>query len=200
MALLLVCSAVTIILSSMVYYFSSVHILQNQYISSNSQLLAEVNQSVQRYYKQLNDVTLSLYSNSSFIEHLRLHQNDYISQAENEQTIKNILYADDTILYIYFYDPYTCNLYSYSRENMSYTKYPELEEEDWYQATLNAPKYFTISPPPPFYQLYEFRNPAGCHGLFCQQIPALLRGQKPYRHDFHRIQYRHGFPDLQPPK
>lgn len=156
MALLLVCSAVTIILSGMVYYFSSVHILQNQYISSNSQLLAEVNQSVQRYYKQLNDVTLSLYSNSSFIEHLRLHQNDYISQAENEQTIKNILYADDTILYIYFYDPYTCNLYSYSRENMSYTKYPELEEEDWYQATLNAPKYFTVSPLHPFINYTNF--------------------------------------------
>lgn len=156
MALLLVCSAVTIILSGMVYYFSSVHILQNQYISSNSQLLAEVNQSVQRYYKQLNDVTLSLYSNSSFIEHLRLHQNDYISQAENEQTIKNILYADDTILYIYFYDPYTCNLYSYSRENMSYTKYPELEEEDWYQVTLNAPKYFTVSSLHPFINYTNF--------------------------------------------
>ncbi len=156
MALLLVCSAVTIILSGMVYYFSSVHILQDQYISSNTQLLAEVNQSVQRYYKQLNDVTLSLYSNSSFIEHLRLHQNDYISQAENEQTIKNILYADDTILYIYFYDPYTCNLYSYSRENMSYAKYPELEEEYWYQATLNAPKYFTVSPLHPFINYTNF--------------------------------------------
>lgn len=156
MALLLVCSAATILLSGMVYYFSSVHILQNQYISSNTQLLAEVNQSVQRYYKQLNDVTLSLYSNSSFIEHLRLHQNDYISQAENEQTIKNILYADDTILYIYFYDPYTCNLYSYSRENMSYTKYPELEEEDWYQATLNAPKYFTVSSLHPFINYTNF--------------------------------------------
>lgn len=146
MALLLVCSAAAISLSGIVYYLSAIHILQNQYIASNNQLLAEVNQSVQRYYNQLNNVTLSLYSNSEFIENLRWHRDDYISQAANEQVIKSILYADDAILYIYFYDPHTCNLYSYSRENMSYTRYPALEEEDWYQDTLNAPKYYTVSP------------------------------------------------------
>lgn len=146
MAVLLIGSTITIFLSSIVYYFSAVHVLQRQYINSTSQLLAEVNQSIQRYYSQLNDVTLSFYSNSSFIDNLRLHRDDYISQAENEQTIKKILYADDSILYIYFYDPYSTNLYSYSRENMSYTKFPEIEEETWYQDTINAPKYFTISP------------------------------------------------------
>ena len=146
MAILLVCSIITIVLTSIAYYFSAIHILQNQYISSANQLLAEVNQSVQRYFNQLNDVTLSLYRNDTLMENLRLHQEDYIAQDENEQAIKKILYADDAILYIYFYDPYTSTLYSFSRENMSHTQYPQLEQMSWYQDTLNAPNYFTVTP------------------------------------------------------
>lgn len=156
MAVLLICSTIIIFLSSIIYYFGTVHLLQRQYIDSTGQLLAEVNQSIERYYQQLNDVTLSLYRKTSFIDNLRLHRDDYISQSENEQTIKNILYSDDSILYIYFYDPYTGNLYSYSRENMSYMKFTEIEKETWYQDTLNNPKYFTISPLHPFINYANF--------------------------------------------
>lgn len=156
MAIFLICSAVIIFLSGILYYFGTVHLLQKQYINSTGQLLAEVNQSVGRYYRQLNELTLSLYGNNSFIDNLRLHRDDYLSQSENEQTIKNILYSDDSILYIYFYDPYTENLYSYSRENMSYAKFPEIEQEDWYQDTLEAPRYFTISPLHPFVNYTNF--------------------------------------------
>lgn len=156
MAVFLICSVLIIFLSSIIYYLGTVHLLQRQYIDSTRQLLAEVNQSIKRYYDQLNDVTLSLYSKTSFIDNLRLHRSDYISQSENEQVIKNILYSDDSILYIYFYDPYTSNLYSYSRENMSYMKFPEIEKETWYQDTLNNPKYFTISPLHPFINYTNF--------------------------------------------
>lgn len=156
MAFFLICAAMIIFLSSIVYYLSTVHLLQSQYIRSTGQLLAEISQSIERYYNQLNDVTLSFYSSSSFIDNLRLHRDDYISQAENEQTIKNVLYSDDSILYIYFYDPYSTNLYSYSRENMSYTKFPKIEKEAWYQETLNAPEYFTISPLHPFVNYTNF--------------------------------------------
>lgn len=156
MAVLLICSTIIIFLSSIIYYFGTVHLLQKQYIDSTGQLLAEVNQSIERYYQQLNDVTLSLYRKTSFIDNLRLHRDDYISQSENEQAIKNILYSDDSILYIYFYDPYTGNLYSYSRENMSYMKFTEIEKETWYQDTLNNPKYFMVSPLHPFINYANF--------------------------------------------
>ena len=156
MAVFLICSAIIIFLSSIIYYLGAIHLLQKQYIDSTGQLLAEVNQSIELYYNQLNDVTLSLYIKTSFIDNLRLHRDDYISQSENEQTIKNILYSDDSILYIYFYDPYTSNLYSYSRENMSYMEFPEIEKETWYQDTLNSPKYFTISPLHPFINYANF--------------------------------------------
>ena len=147
---------VIIFLSSIVCYLGTVRLLQNQYIDSTGQLLAEVNQSIERYYSQLNEITLSFYNSSTFIDNLRLHRDDYISQAENEQTIKNVLYSDDSILYIYFYDPYSTNLYSFSRENMSYTKFPEIEKEDWYQETRNAPGYFSISPLHPFINYTNF--------------------------------------------
>lgn len=124
MVIFFICSAMIIFLSSIVCYLGTVRLLQNQYIDSTGQLLAEVNQSIERYYSQLNEITLSFYNSSTFIDNLRLHRDDYISQAENEQTIKNVLYSDDSILYIYFYDPYSTNLYSFSRENMSYTKFP----------------------------------------------------------------------------
>lgn len=146
MAALLVCSTAVILLSSTVYYLGTARLLQKQYIQSNEQLLAEVNQSVSRYFNQLNETTLSLYNSDTFIQNLRFHRDDYVSQAENERTIKNILYADKSILYIYFYDPYTGILYSYSRENMSHTSFPEIENEPWYQDTLDAPGYFTVSP------------------------------------------------------
>lgn len=156
MVIFFICSAMIIFLSSIVCYLGTVRLLQNQYIDSTGQLLAEVNQSIERYYSQLNEITLSFYNSSTFIDNLRLHRDDYISQAENEQTIKNVLYSDDSILYIYFYDPYSTNLYSFSRENMSYTKFPEIEKEDWYQDTLNAPQYFTISPLHPFINYTNF--------------------------------------------
>lgn len=156
MVIFFICSAMIIFLSSIVCYLGTVRLLQNQYIESTGQLLAEVNQSIERYYSQLNEVTLSFYSSNSFINNLRLRRDDYISQAENEQTIKNVLYSDDSILYIYFYDPYSTNLYSFSRENMSYAKFPEIEKEDWYQDTLNAPRYFTISPLHPFINYTNF--------------------------------------------
>lgn len=156
MVIFFICSAMIIFLSSIVCYLGTVRLLQNQYIDSTGQLLAEVNQSIERYYSQLNEITLSFYNSSTFIDNLRLHRDDYLSQAENEQTIKNVLYSDDSILYIYFYDPYSTNLYSFSRENMSYTKFPEIEKEDWYQDTLNAPRYFTISPLHPFINYTNF--------------------------------------------
>lgn len=156
MVIFFICSVMIIFLSSIVCYLGTVRLLQNQYIDSTGQLLAEVNQSIERYYSQLNEITLSFYNSSTFIDNLRLHRDDYISQAENEQTIKNVLYSDDSILYIYFYDPYSTNLYSFSRENMSYTKFPEIEKEDWYQDTLNAPRYFTISPLHPFINYTNF--------------------------------------------
>lgn len=156
MVIFFICSAMIIFLSSIVCYLGTVRLLQNQYIDSTGQLLAEVNQSIERYYSQLNEITLSFYNSSTFIDNLRLHRDDYISQAENEQTIKNVLYSDDSILYIYFYDPYSTNLYSFSRENMSYTKFPEIEKEDWYQETRNAPGYFTISPLHPFINYTNF--------------------------------------------
>lgn len=146
MFILLFCSTMIIFLSSFIYYFSMVHILKMQYIDSTKQLLEEVSQSIDRYYTQLNQVTLSFYNNNSFIDNLRFHRDDYLSQAENERVIKNVLYSDDSILYIYFYNPYTNILYSFSHENMSYTKFPEIEKETWYQNTLNSPNYFTISP------------------------------------------------------
>ncbi len=152
MLTLLVCMASITAFSSLTYYYSTVRLLQNEYISSNEQLLKEVNQSIRRYYTQLDDTTRSLYNDNTFIDNLRTHQDDYVSIAYNEQAIKNILHADNAILYIYFYDPYTKNLYSFSRENTSYTPYPELEQEDWYQKTLDSRHYFYLTP------LHTFKN------------------------------------------
>lgn len=152
MLTLLVCMASITAFSSLTYYYSTIRLLQNEYIRSNEQLLKEVNQSVCRYYTQLDDATRSLYSDNTFIDNLRTHQDDYVSIAYNEQAVKNILHADDAILYIYFYDPYTKNLYSFSRENTSYAPYPELEQEDWYQKTLDSKHYFYLTP------LHTFKN------------------------------------------
>lgn len=179
MAVFLLCSAIIIFLSSIIYYFGTIHLLQRQYIDSTEQLLAEMNKTIGRYYSQLNNVTLSFYSNSSFIDNIRLHKNDYISQKENEQVIKDVLYSDDSILYIYFYDPYTSNLYSYSRENMSYTKFPEIEKESWYQDTLNAPKYFTISP------LHTFINYANFGSLRDTMVFSVNRALRYYANSSH---------------
>ncbi len=152
MLILLVCMASITAFSSIIYYNSTVRLLRNEYIRSNEQLLKEVNQSVCRYYTQLDDTTRSLYDDNTFIDNLRTHQDDYVSVAYNEQAIKNILHRDNAIRYIYFYDPYTKYLYSFSRENASFALYPELEQEEWYRKTLADSHYFYITP------LHPFRN------------------------------------------
>lgn len=152
MITLLICMSFIIAFLSITYYYSTIELLQKEYIDSNEQLLNEVNQSVARYYSQLDETTRSLYSNTTFIDNLRTHQTDYVSIAYNEQAISNILRSDDAIRYIYFYDPYTQNLHSFSRENVSYTFYPDLEKESWYQHTIKDPHYFYITP------LHTFTN------------------------------------------
>ena len=58
--------------------------LKKEYISANRELLQEVNQGVQRYFEQLNDVTRSLYSDDTFINNLRERKDDYLSLDYNE--------------------------------------------------------------------------------------------------------------------
>lgn len=146
MLTMLLCMSFIILFSSGIYYYSTTRLLQNEYIRSNGQLLNEVNQSINRYYTQLDEVTRSLYSDNTFIDNLRMHRNDYVSIDYNERAVKNILYSDNAIQYIFFYDPYTKNLYSFSRENVSNAPCPELEQEDWYQKTIQSKKYFYMDP------------------------------------------------------
>lgn len=152
MLTMLLCMSFIILFSSGIYYYSTSRLLQNEYILSNKQLLNEVNQSINRYYTQLDETTRSLYSDNTFIDNLRMHRNDYISVAYNESAIKNVLHSDNAIQYIYFYDPYTKHLYSFSRENVSYAPYPDLEQEAWYQKTIHSKNYFYLAP------LHTFTN------------------------------------------
>lgn len=149
---LLICISFIIAFSSITYYYSTIELLQKSYIDSNEQLLKEVNQSVSRYYSQLDETTRSLYNDNTFINNLYTHQYDYVSIAYNEQAVTNILRSDDAIQYIYFYDPYTQNLHSFSRENISYSHYPDIEKEKWYQKTLNSEHYLYVAP------LHTFQN------------------------------------------
>ena len=152
MLTMFLCMSLIILFSSVIYYYSTTRLLQNEYIRSNEQLLNEVNQSINRYYTQLDEVTRSLYSDNTFIDNLRRHRSDYVSVDYNERAVKNILHSDDAIQYIYFYDPYTRNLYSFSRENVSYAPCPRLEQEDWYQKTVQNKNYFYMAP------LHTFTN------------------------------------------
>ncbi len=146
MLTMLLCMSFIILFSSGIYYYSTIRLLQNEYIHSNEQLLKEVNQSINRYYTQLDEVTRSLYSDNTFIENLQTHKDDYISVNYNERAIKNILHSDNAIQYIYFYNPHTKDLYSFSRGNVSYAPYPKLEQEDWYKKTIQSENYFYIAP------------------------------------------------------
>lgn len=152
MSILLICMSLVILVSSTVYYYNSTRLLKKEYISANRELLQEVNQGVQRYFEQLNDVTRSLYSDDTFINNLRERKNDYLSLAYNEKVIKNILYADDNIQYIYFYTPYNETLYSFPRQNVSHSVFPEVEQKDWYQKTASNDHYFYLEP------LHKFEN------------------------------------------
>lgn len=146
MLTMLLCMSFIILFASGIYYYSTTRLLQNEYIRSNEQLLNEVNQSINRYYTQLDEVTRSLYSDNTFIDNLQMHRDDYISVDYNERAIKTILHSDDAIQYIFFYDPHTKNLFSFSRENVSYAPCPKLEQEDWYQKTIQSKNYFYIDP------------------------------------------------------
>lgn len=152
MSVLLACISLIIFVSSTVYYYSSTRLLKNEYISANSQLLEEINHSIQRYFEQLNDVSRSVYSDDTFINNLRDHNDDYLSLNYNEKVIKNILYADDDIQYIYFYTPYNKTLYSFPRQNVSHSYFPEIEQENWYQKVISDDHYFYIEP------LHKFQN------------------------------------------
>ncbi len=159
MSALLICTSLIILASGITYYYSTVHLLKEEYINATSDLLKEVNLSVERYMKQLDDVTQSLYSDNTFIDNLTNQKDDYLSLDYNEQAIKNILYSDDAIQYIYFYTPYNQTLYSFPRQNASHCVYPELEEEDWYRKTVSSDHYFYMEP------LHAFRNYANFGSL-----------------------------------
>ena len=155
MSAFLICTTLIIVISSIVYYYSSVNLIKDEYIRANSELSKEVNQSVQRYIEQVDAVTQSLYSDSTFIENLTYHKDDYVSLAYNEKAIKDILYSDDAIQYIYFYTPYNETLYSFPRQNVSHCIYPDIENESWYKKALSDDHYFYLEP------LHTFENYTG---------------------------------------
>lgn len=174
MSALLICMSLIILVSSTVYYYSSVHLLKKEYINANSDLLKEVNQSVQRYFEQLDNTTQSLYSDNTFINNLYEHNEDYLSLDYNEQAIKNILYSDDSIQYIYFYTPYNKTLFSFPRQNASHTYYPEIEQENWYQKTVLDSHYFYMQP------LHTFKNYTNFGTLKNDQVFSVNRALRYY--------------------
>ena len=154
MAILLACMSVVIIFTSIIYYQSSSRLIQREYVRSTQQLLKEVSQNLERYYTQLDNVTRSLYNDDDFIDNLRFKRNDYASVLYNESIVKSLLYADDAIEYIRLYTPFDQQLYTFSRLMINQTTCTDYKAENWYNETINAKHFFTLSPLHPF-QVYS---------------------------------------------
>jgi len=133
-----------VILLTYLSYRQTVLMNQQNYIVNNQKLMKLVNQNLDRYVGQIDDLTLSPRNDTKFMDSLL--SGDYLDQIYIQNQIKNMFYSRDDIEKISVYTPITKQGYTISRKTVSLTQRPDYvtEQTSWYQEAVQGPTFSSI--------------------------------------------------------
>ena len=153
----LLISIIPVGIFSYITYKSSLNILIDEYISSNQKTLIQGSKVIENHFQQLKDISISPYKKMSFLLNLADVESQFVKMSYNDNFLKDMFFYNDAIESIYFYATRSGILYYYSRRYSGYQLFREVENEPWYQKTINAENGQYISP------LHNFVDYVGVH-------------------------------------
>lgn len=153
----LLISIIPVGIFSYITYNSSLKILIDEYISSNQKTLFQGSKVIENHFQQLKDISISPYKDMPFLLNLADIESQFLKLSYNDSFLKDMFFYNDDIESIYFYAARSGILYYYSRRYSGYRLFREVEDESWYQKTVNGENGQYISP------LHSYVDYVGVH-------------------------------------
>ena len=161
-------------------YRNSIDSIIQEYINSNIKIATEINKSVDMYFSQLDNLTLSLYSDNDFMLDLYAENDYFRANPRNVRLLsKNFILRDD-IEYIYFYTFYDNLLYSISRDSHFVSAYPAFEDEPWLKETLESMSGEYVRPMFPFDNFLNIGSYDGVPTISVNRVIRSISNNKTY--------------------
>ncbi|WP_426446177.1 cache domain-containing sensor histidine kinase [Paenibacillus sp. S-38] len=139
-------AAFIVILLSYTSYRQSVDTGREHYIASNMKLLRLVNQNLDSYLAQIDELSLSPHRDSRFMD--ELHSDAYLSRFYIQNQVKNWFYSRDDMEELTVYTPGTEQEYTISRSAPALQQRTDdrTEAAVWYREAVGSPKYRSLEP------------------------------------------------------
>lgn len=127
-------------------YRQTVLINERNYIVNNEKILKLVNQNLDSYVSQIDELSLSPRKDAQFMD--ALLSSEYLAQFYIQNQIKNMFYSREDIEEISVYTPRNRQGYTISRATMSLVQGADnrTEQAAWYRQAVQSPNFRSIEP------------------------------------------------------
>jgi two-component system sensor histidine kinase YesM len=135
-----------VILLTYLSFWQTANINEANFIESNQKILKLVNQNLDNYVDQIDELSLSPRKDTQFMD--ALLSNEYLGQIYIQNQIKNLFYSREDIAEISIYTPLDNQIYKISRStvNLTQEQNTEIPKEAWYKQAAQSPKFRSIEP------------------------------------------------------
>jgi sensor histidine kinase YesM len=147
--LLLVILSVSLV-NILVSWQTSSRILVEDRASSERSIVFLGSKSLEDYVDRLDTLLLSPYLTSDFMVNLGQRSLDYYGTMQNESVLKSLLFFQQDLEYLYFFNPRNGTLYSLSKQTSTYSAFPEWKSQAWIMDALESRSGLAIQTPGSF--------------------------------------------------
>ncbi|CAN7660771.1 sensor histidine kinase [Paenibacillus sp. LjRoot153] len=135
-----------VILLSYLSYRQSSLMNEENFIDSNQKIMGLVNQNLDNYISKIDEFTLSPRKDAVFMD--AVISNEYLSQFNIQNQIKNMFYSREDIEEMTIYTPINHTQYRLSRSTVNLTQSSDYqtEQEAWYKEAAETPKFRSMEP------------------------------------------------------
>lgn len=133
-----------VVLLSLLSYLQTTNINESNYIDSSQKILKLVNQNIERYIDQINELSLSPRKDAQFMD--ALLSDEYLNRFYIQNQLKNLFYSRDDIEEMSIYTPLNHQIYRISRSSINLTQEQndQLPSERWYQEAIHSSNFRSI--------------------------------------------------------
>lgn len=135
-----------VILLSYLSYRQSSLMNEENFIDSNQKIMGLVNQNLDNYISKIDEFTLSPRKDAVFMD--AIISNEYLSQFNIQNQMKNMFYSREDIEEMTIYTPINHTQYRLSRSTVNLTQSSDYqtEQEAWYKEAAETPKFRSMEP------------------------------------------------------
>jgi two-component system sensor histidine kinase YesM len=139
-------AAFIVVLLTYLSYRQTVIINEQNYIVNNQKIIKLVNQNLDSYVAQIDELSLSPRKDTQFMD--ALLSSEYLAQFYIQNQMKNMFYSREDIEEIDIYTPRNQMGYTISRStvNLKQGIDTQTEKEAWYKEAISSPNFRSIEP------------------------------------------------------